>query len=172
MRNDASPDDLHIIEFVLNGRKARYRANARTSLAGLLRETAGMTSVHLGCEHGVCGACTVVLNQKCVRSCLLFAVQVQGATIETLEGATATGRLRHLQSAFVDRAALQCGFCTPGLLLTAGELLDRMATPSRSVVREALSGNICRCTGYHAIVDAVQDAAQRRNAAAAGSRKE
>lgn len=168
----ASPDDLHLIEFTLNGRRVRYRADARTSLASMLRESAGTTSVHLGCEHGVCGACTVVLDRKCVRSCLLFAVQVQGATIETLEGADASGRLRDLQSAFVDRAALQCGFCTPGMLLSAGELLDRVAMPSRAAIREALSGNICRCTGYHAIVDAVQDAAQRRNSPAANGPEE
>jgi aerobic carbon-monoxide dehydrogenase small subunit len=171
LKPENSPEDLHLVELTLNGRPVRRLVDARSSLALFLRESLGLTSVHLGCEHGVCGACTVVLDKRCVRSCLLFAVQVQDCEVETLEGANDAGRLRELQTAFVERAALQCGFCTPGMLLTAGELLDRTSMPSRETIREAISGNICRCTGYHAIVDAVEEAAeQKRNAAVAAAR--
>jgi carbon-monoxide dehydrogenase small subunit len=130
----------------------------RKSLVDWLREDQGLTGSHVGCEHGVCGACSVVLDGAVVRGCLTLAVQADGARVETIEGATESGRLTRLQEAFYQRAALQCGFCTPGMLLVAAELLERNPRPSRGEIRDALSGNLCRCTGYHAIVDAVEAA--------------
>ena len=158
----AMSDMPHPVTFTLNGERRRFHAEARRSLAGVLREDAGATSVHLGCEHGVCGACTVVLDGRCVRSCLVLAVQADGCTVETLEGATASGRIADLQEAFIRYAALQCGFCTPGMLLSAAELLEDQPGPDRQHIRAALSGNICRCTGYQSIVDAVETVATQR----------
>jgi carbon-monoxide dehydrogenase small subunit len=146
------------IRLVLNGREVRARVPVRKSLVDWLREDQGLTGSHVGCEHGVCGACSVVLDGAVVRGCLTLAVQADGASIETIEGATESGRLARLQEAFYQRAALQCGFCTPAMLLVAAELLARNPRPSREAIREALSGNLCRCTGYHAIVDAVDAA--------------
>ena len=151
------------IAVTVNGREVRARVPVRKSLVDWLREDQGLTGSHVGCEHGVCGACSVVLDGAVVRGCLTLAVQADGARIETIEGATESGRLARLQEAFYERAALQCGFCTPGMLLVAAELLERNPRPSRDEIRDALSGNLCRCTGYHAIVDAVE-------AAAAGTR--
>lgn len=139
----------------INGRTVRETVSARISLADFLRDDLGLTGTHLGCEHGVCGACTVVYNGRTARACLILAAQADGARIETIEGAAATGRIADLQDAFFERAALQCGFCTPGMLLTADEALADGTPPDRDRVRAALSGNYCRCTGYHAIVDAV-----------------
>jgi carbon-monoxide dehydrogenase small subunit len=148
------------IRTVLNGREVQARVPVRKSLVDWLREDQGLTGSHVGCEHGVCGACSVVLDGAVVRGCLTLAVQADGARVETVEGATESGRLRALQDAFYRRAALQCGFCTPGMLLVAAELLERNPRPSRAEIRDALSGNLCRCTGYHAIVDAVEAAAK------------
>jgi carbon-monoxide dehydrogenase small subunit len=148
------------IRLVLNGREVRARVPVRKSLVDWLREDQGLTGSHVGCEHGVCGACTVVLDEAVVRGCLTLAVQADGARVETIEGATESRRLAALQEAFYRRAALQCGFCTPGMLLAAAELLARTPRPSREEIRDALSGNLCRCTGYHAIVDAVEAAAR------------
>ncbi len=148
------------IRLVLNGREVRARVPVRKSLVDWLREDQGLTGSHVGCEHGVCGACSVVLDGVVVRGCLTLAVQADGARLETIEGATESGRLAPLQEAFYQRAALQCGFCTPGMLLAAAELLARNPRPSRDEIRDALSGNLCRCTGYHAIVDAVEAAAR------------
>lgn len=157
---DTTPDEPTAeIACVVNGTPVRARVALRRSLADWLRQELGLTGTHLGCEHGVCGACHVVLDGAVVRGCLTLAVQADGAAVETIEGATASGRLRALQEAFVARAALQCGFCTPGMLLQAAELLEQDPAPSREAIREALSGNYCRCTGYHAIVDAVEAAA-------------
>jgi carbon-monoxide dehydrogenase small subunit len=142
----------------VNGREVRARVPVRKSLVDWLREDQGLTGSHVGCEHGVCGACSVVLDGAVVRGCLTLAVQADNARIETIEGATESGRLARLQEAFYQRAALQCGFCTPAMLLVAAELLARNPNPSREEIREALSGNLCRCTGYHAIVDAVEAA--------------
>jgi aerobic-type carbon monoxide dehydrogenase small subunit (CoxS/CutS family) len=128
----------------------------------LLREDLGLTGTHIGCEHGVCGTCTVLLNGESVRSCLLFAVQADGAEIMTVEGLSRGDRLHPLQEAFRETQGLQCGFCTPGMLLTAYELLRDNATPSEDEIREAISANLCRCTGYQGIVEAVQLAAERR----------
>lgn len=154
--------DTHVdITCRINGADVSARVPARLSLVDFLRHQLGLTGTHVGCEHGVCGACTIVLDGRCVRGCLLLAAQADGAEIETIEGASASGRLDALKAAFVERAALQCGFCTPGMLLTGAELLAETPAPDRAEIRAALSGNYCRCTGYHAIVDAVEAAARR-----------
>jgi len=149
------------IACTVNGETVEATVPVRLSLVDWLRHELGLTGSHVGCEHGVCGACSVVLDGRVVRGCLTFAVQVDGLDVETIEGATASGRVRALQDAFYERAALQCGFCTPGMVLTAAELLAETPRPDRRAIREALSGNYCRCTGYHAIVDAVEAAARR-----------
>jgi aerobic-type carbon monoxide dehydrogenase small subunit (CoxS/CutS family) len=156
----AITDDEHCLEIeaAVNGSPVRARVTVRQSLVDWLRDDLGLTGSHVGCEHGVCGACTVVVDGVCVRGCLMLAVQADGASIETIEGASRSGRLAALQEAFYARAALQCGFCTPGMLLTAAELLAADAKPDREMIREALSGNYCRCTGYQAIIDAVEAA--------------
>lgn len=131
------------------------------TLADCLREKCDLTGTHLGCEHGVCGACTVIVDGAAVRSCLMFAVQAAGADITTVEGLAREGELSPLQQAFHDNFALQCGFCTPGFLTTAQAFLEENPSPSRADVESAISGNICRCTGYVSIVDAVMEAAER-----------
>lgn len=153
------PATLRLLSVRINGQSVSRVVEARTSALDFIRHDLGLTGTHAGCEHGVCGACTIALDGEVVRGCLLFAAQLDGRDVETIEGATASGRLRALQDAFVQRNALQCGFCTPGMLMTAAELLDRNAAPSRTEIREALSGNLCRCTGYEAIVDAVESVA-------------
>ena len=156
------PDEPTLdIACTVNGAKVRDRVPVRQSLVDWIRHGLGLTGSHVGCEHGVCGACHVVVGGKVVRGCLMLAAQADGEVVETIEGATDTGRLKVLQDAFYERAALQCGFCTPGMILQAAEFLEREPAPSREAIREALSGNYCRCTGYHAIVDAVQTAAER-----------
>ncbi len=147
----------------VNGESIQARVPVRLSLADWLRHDLGLTGTHVGCEHGVCGACTIVVDGRCVRGCLMLAVQADGCAVETIEGATASGRVKTLQDAFFQRAALQCGFCTPGMLLTAAELLAADPVPSRDAIREALSGNYCRCTGYHAIIDAIEAAARQES---------
>jgi len=151
------------ITLTVNGEPVTETVEARKSLVDFLREDLALTGSHVGCEHGVCGACTVRVNGVIVRGCLTLAVACDGATIETIEGASDSGELTDLQDAFEKRNALQCGFCTPGMLLTAQELLQNTKTPSREQIREHLSGNYCRCTGYQAIVDAVEAVAQARN---------
>ena len=131
------------------------------TLADCLREKLDLTGTHLGCEHGVCGACTVIVDGKSIRSCLMFAVQANGSTVTTVEGLAENGILSPLQEAFRDNYALQCGFCTPGMLTTAEAFLKENPSPGRSEVESAISGNICRCTGYISIVDAILDAATR-----------
>ena len=133
-----------------------------TTLVDFLREGLALTGSHVGCEHGVCGACTVRLNGAVVRGCLMLAVQCDGMRVETIEGVAATQEIADLQQAFIERNALQCGYCTPGMLLTAQELLRAGGIPSRDAIRAHLSGNYCRCTGYQAIVDAVESVAQAR----------
>ena len=150
------------IRFTVNGRAVSGEVEPRRSLADFLREDLDLTGTHLGCEHGVCGACTVLLGGEPVRSCLLLAVQADGAELTTVEGlAPAGGPLHPVQEAFWDRHALQCGFCTPGMLLTAVALLRRNPHPSEAEIRLELSGNLCMCTGYINIVRAVQLAAER-----------
>jgi carbon-monoxide dehydrogenase small subunit len=146
------------IALTINGDTVEAEVEPRAHLADFLRAQ-GLTGTHLGCEHGVCGACTVVLDGRIVRGCLTLAVQADGATVETVEGATQSGRLKALQDAFHRRNALQCGFCTAGMLLTAADYLAQGGTKDRSEIRAALSGNYCRCTGYQAIVDAVAEVA-------------
>jgi carbon-monoxide dehydrogenase small subunit len=155
-------NDTYDIDLTVNGDRITARVEARRSLADFLREDLVLTGTHIGCEHGVCGACSVRVNGVVVRGCLMLAVQCDGAKVETIEGVSDTGEIADLQEAFEKRNALQCGYCTPGMLLTAQELLAGGNTPSREEIREHISGNYCRCTGYHAIVDAVQSVAQAR----------
>ena len=146
----------------VNGRDYQRSVEARESLADFLRHGLGMTGTHIGCEHGVCGACVIRFDGKITRSCLTLAVQADGHEIETIEGLSSSGEIADLQEAFHERNALQCGFCTPGMLLTAAELLDSHESPSREEIRDFLSGNLCRCTGYQAIIDAVERVAINR----------
>jgi len=145
-----------VIEVTVNGRLHRAEAEPRLLLSDFLRHTLGLTGTHVGCEHGVCGACTVRLEGRAVRSCLLFAVQADGLSLETVEG-LAWGPL---QEAFRRNHALQCGFCTPGMLIAATDLLARNGRPTREEIEDALSGQLCRCTGYTPIVDAIAEAAE------------
>jgi carbon-monoxide dehydrogenase small subunit len=146
----------------VNGERVSERVEARTSLVDFLRDTLALTGSHIGCEHGVCGACTVRVDGEIVRGCLMLASQCDGATVETIEGIADSGEIADLQSAFAARNALQCGFCTPGMLIAVQDLLAREARPSRDDIRDHLSGNYCRCTGYQAIVDAVEAVAKQR----------
>lgn len=152
------------IRATVNGEAITASVPARLTLVDFLRERLELTGSHVGCEHGVCGACTVRVDGEIVRGCLTLAAQADGASVETVEGLSESGELAALQAAFHDRNALQCGFCTPGMLLTAAALLRENAAPSREEIRDYLSGNYCRCTGYHAIVDAVQAAAAAKGA--------
>lgn len=152
--------DIHEVTLTVNGRSYSESVEARWSLADFLRHKLGLTGTHLGCEHGVCGACTVLLDGHSVRGCLTLAVQAHGKTIDTVEGlAPSEADLNPLQQAFWDNHGLQCGFCTPGILMTLTEFLRDNTDPSEAEIREALSGNICRCTGYQGIVDAALAAA-------------
>ncbi|GGF06799.1 (2Fe-2S)-binding protein [Stappia taiwanensis] len=159
-------DSLFPVTLTLNGVTATHEVSQRTTLADFLRQTVGLTATHIGCEHGVCGACTVFVDGRIARACLMFAIQAEGRDIRTLEGFAGDRRMEVLQRHFHERNALQCGFCTSGMLATAHQLLEGSPDPSREEVRESLSGNFCRCTGYHAIVDATLDAAAELNAAA------
>jgi carbon-monoxide dehydrogenase small subunit len=151
------------ISLTINGERVRERVEARKTLVDFLRDDLSLTGSHVGCEHGVCGACTVRVNGEIVRGCLMLAVQCDGAKVETIEGISDSGEVADLQAAFEQRNALQCGFCTPGMLAAAQELLKgARSVPSRDEIREYLSGNYCRCTGYHAIVDAVETVAHAR----------
>ena len=152
------------ISLTVNGETVRERVDARKTLVDFLRDDLALTGSHVGCEHGVCGACTVRANGDVVRGCLMLAVQCDGAKVETIEGVSDTGQIADLQAAFETRNALQCGFCTPAMLLTAQELLAKGGVPSRDEIRQHISGNYCRCTGYHAIVDAVESVALTRTA--------
>jgi aerobic carbon-monoxide dehydrogenase small subunit len=146
----------------VNGEDISARVEARMTLVDFLREDLELTGTHIGCEHGVCGACTVRLDGAVVRGCLVLAVQCDGAEVETIEGMSDSGAIADLQLAFQQRNALQCGYCTPGMLISAQELLARGGVPSRDTIREHLSGNYCRCTGYQAIVDAIESVALTR----------
>ncbi|MGH7771174.1 MAG: (2Fe-2S)-binding protein [Candidatus Binatia bacterium] len=155
----------HAIALIVNGTQVEGLVEPRLSLADFLRDHLGLTGTHLGCEHGVCGSCTVLLSGETVRSCLLLAVQANGATILTVEGlaslAGGSQTLHPIQEGFLEKHGFQCGFCTPGFLMTIHELLNENSTPSEEDVRERLSGNLCRCTGYQNIVAAVLWAAER-----------
>lgn len=150
------------IRLQVNGAAVSRTVPARTHLIDFLRDTLGLTGSHVGCEHGVCGACTVRVDGRAVRGCLVLAASLDGAVVETVEGMTETGALAALQDAFLARNALQCGFCTGGMLISAHELLEDAAMPSRDAIRAHIGGNYCRCTGYHAIVDAIEAVARDR----------
>jgi carbon-monoxide dehydrogenase small subunit len=146
----------------VNGEDVCERVEARKTLVDFLREDLGLTGSHIGCEQGVCGACTVLVDNEVVRGCLVLAVQCDGADVQTIEGISDSGVIADLQDAFARRNALQCGFCTPGMLIGAHELLSRGGVPSRDMIRQHISGNYCRCTGYQAIVDAIESIANSR----------
>jgi carbon-monoxide dehydrogenase small subunit len=151
----ADPSDLVEIETMINGRPLNARVKARQHLADYLRQELELTGTHLGCEHGACGACTVLVDGQAVRGCLMLAAQAHGKAVETIEGLSESGALAPLQQAFLSHAAAQCGFCTSGMLLTAHELVTQRLAGSREEIRDYMSGNMCRCTGYHAIIDAI-----------------
>jgi carbon-monoxide dehydrogenase small subunit len=157
-----SLEETATIEFTVNGEHVSATVPVRQHLVDFLRTELGLTGSHVGCEHGICGACSVRVDDAVVRGCLMLAVQADGATVETIEGLTDTGEIADLQEKFVERNALQCGYCTPGMLMTAAELLNAGEPATREDIREFLSGNFCRCTGYHAIVDAVEAALKQR----------
>jgi carbon-monoxide dehydrogenase small subunit/2-furoyl-CoA dehydrogenase 2Fe-2S iron sulfur subunit len=147
------------VSVTVNGKAYRESVEPRLLLSDFLRHSLGLTGTHVGCEHGACGACTVLLDRAAVRSCLLLAAQVDGAELVTVEGLAENGRLNPLQAAFRECHALQCGFCTPGILMAATDLLNRGA-PTRDEIEDMLSGHLCRCTGYTPIVDAIEKAAR------------
>lgn len=167
MRRSASDTRLEVVA-TINGHEQRFSALPRMSLADTLRGELGLHGVRIGCEHGICGACTILVDGVPVRSCLMLGVQAHGTSIETVEGLAEDQVLHPLQEAFRRHHALQCGFCTAGFLATAQGLLDENPSPTREEVREVLSGNICRCTGYQTIVDAIMDVAAQPSVEAAG----
>jgi aerobic-type carbon monoxide dehydrogenase small subunit (CoxS/CutS family) len=150
--------DLHVIRLKVNGKDYDGRAEPRMLLSDFLREVLGLTGTHVGCEHGVCGACTILINGESARSCLMFAVQANGANLTTVEGLCEGAKLHPIQEAFREHYALQCGFCTPGFLMTTYDLLQSNGELTEQDIRHGLSGNLCRCTGYQSIVEAVQTA--------------
>ena len=152
------PAERLSIQLTVNGRSVEREVTARRSLADFLREDLGLTGTHVGCEHGVCGACTVLVDGQSARSCLLFAVQLHGASVTTIEGLTPPEGLSPLQRAFCSAHAMQCGFCTPGMIATATELLAENPAPTEAQIREAIAGQLCMCTGYVSIVRAIQAA--------------
>lgn len=152
----------HLVRLILNGVEREESCESRTTLLDFIRHDLGATGTHAGCEHGVCGACTVELGGQIVRSCLMFAYQVDGAKVSTVEGLVKSGEMSDLQNAFKKHHALQCGFCTSGFLLSAEDLLKKNPDPTEKEVREGLSGNLCRCTGYVGIVEAVLEVASAR----------
>ena len=154
--------DAQPLVLTVNGEEHRVLAEPRKLLCDVLREDCGLTGTHVGCEHGVCGACTVLLDGRPTRSCLIYAVQGQGAAITTIEGVAQDGTLSQLQQCLHEAHGLQCGFCTPGIVLTMQAWLDENPAPTEAEIRDALSGNLCRCTGYHNIVAAVVAAARQR----------
>ncbi len=158
--------DTRTITVNVNGKARTATVETRLTLVDFLRHELKLTGTHIGCEHGVCGACTVLVNGSSARACLMLAVQCDGQAVATVESLATDGKLNGLQQAFQDNHGLQCGFCTPGMLMTLTEFLRDHPQPSEAQVREALSGNLCRCTGYQGIVDAALDAAQRLREAA------
>ena len=166
----STPTPLNI-EIRVNGSPRRHAVEPRTTLVDFLRDQLGLTGTHVGCEHGVCGACSVLLDGLPVRACCIFAVQADGMSVTTVEGlAPARGRLSKIQDAFCEAHALQCGYCTPGMLVACQSLLDSTPHPSEAQIREAIGGNLCRCTGYQQIVDAVKLATRPAAAAAAAAK--
>ncbi len=153
------------IRLTVNGTVHEADVEPRLTLVDFLRGQLGLTGTHVGCEHGVCGACTVLLNGLSVRSCLMLAVQADGAEVMTVEGLSPDGKLHPIQEAFIEQRGLQCGFCTPGFLMAVYELLQQVPNPSDAEIKEALGGNLCRCTGYQSIVSSVHAAAAKLRAA-------
>ena len=164
--------DRRTISVTINGETYEREVETRLTLADFIRHEVLLTGTHVGCEHGVCGACTILLDGRTARSCLMLAVQANGADVVTIEGLSASGEVADLQMEFETRNAAQCGFCTPGMVLTSAELLAQMTSgggvPDREVIRDHLSGNLCRCTGYQAIIDAVEATAKARARIATG----
>ncbi|MEE8462175.1 MAG: (2Fe-2S)-binding protein [Acidobacteriota bacterium] len=158
------PQAYRSVEITVNGQTYNKQVEPRRLLSDFLREDLDLRGTHVGCEHGICGACTVLMNGHTVRSCLMFAVQANGEEITTIEGLATNGELHPLQEAFWENHGLQCGFCTPGFLLSACELLERNPDPTEEEVRVGLSGNMCRCTGYQHIVESVLAAAEKMKA--------
>jgi aerobic carbon-monoxide dehydrogenase small subunit len=158
---DIMPAKKHEITLTVNGVAREGRVEARRTLADFLREDLALTGTHIGCEHGVCGACTLLVNGEAVRSCLMFAVQANGQEVTTIEGLSNGATLHPIQEAFWESHGMQCGFCTPGFVMSVYAFLKENPTPSEEDIRPALSGNICRCTGYQSIVDAVRLAATK-----------
>jgi carbon-monoxide dehydrogenase small subunit len=157
MSSDNLPGEEEVeIAAVLNGKPLKRRVKARQHLADFLRQDMELTGTHLGCEHGICGACTVMIDGRTARGCLTLAAQISGRTVDSIEGLSDSGKLVDLQNEFLARNAAQCGFCSPGMLLTAYELVCSGEKLSRAEIREVMSGNMCRCTGYQAIIDAVE----------------
>jgi carbon-monoxide dehydrogenase small subunit len=169
MTNFLGEEDV-AIEATLNGKPLKRRVKARRHLADFLRQDMELTGTHLGCEHGICGACTVMIDGRTARGCLTLAAQISGKSVETIEGLTESGKLSQLQSEFIARNAAQCGFCSSGMLLTAYELVASGRKMSRAEIREFISGNMCRCTGYHAIVDAVEAVIAKNAKTSAGGK--
>lgn len=161
---DELSTDARSVSITVNGHRSSHDVQPRTHLIDFLREDLGLKGSHLGCEHGVCGACTVRLDGQIVRGCLVLAVQADGRRVDTIEGLSDSGAIRDLQQAFIRHNALQCGFCTSGMLMAATELLEHKPQASREEVREWISGNYCRCTGYQAIVDAICEVLTTRQA--------
>ena len=155
-------EETQEITLTVNGEQVTRTVRVREHLVDFLRTELGLTGSHIGCEHGICGACSIRVDGAVVRGCLMLAVQADGGEVTTVEGLTASGEVADLQAIFVERNALQCGYCTPGMLMTAAELLAEGEVSSREDIREFLSGNFCRCTGYHAIIDAVETTMKRR----------
>ncbi len=158
-------NDRHRIALVVNGNRHEAEVESRRLLVDFLREDLGLVGTHIGCEHGVCGTCTVLMNGESIRSCITFAVQANGAEIMTVEGLAQGTQMHPLQEAFWDKQGLQCGYCTPGMLLRSYEILQHNLNPSPDEVREGIGSNLCRCTGYQFIVEAVLAAAERMRAA-------
>jgi carbon-monoxide dehydrogenase small subunit len=154
----------HEITVTINGEQQTRTVDARTLLVHFIRENLGLTGTHIGCDTTSCGACTISVDGEAVKSCTVFAVQADGATIETVEGLAAGGKLHPLQEGFWEKHGLQCGFCTPGMMISARALLARNPSPSESEIRHGISGNLCRCTGYNKIVEAIQYAAEKLRA--------
>ena len=169
MTNFLGEEDV-AIEATLNGKPLKRRVKARRHLADFLRQDMELTGTHLGCEHGICGACTVMIDGRTARGCLTLAAQISGKSVETIEGLTESGKLSQLQNEFIARNAAQCGFCSSGMLLTAYELVASGRKVSRAEIREFISGNMCRCTGYHAIVDAVEAVIAKNAKTSAGGK--
>ncbi|HYR69953.1 MAG TPA: (2Fe-2S)-binding protein [Candidatus Acidoferrum sp.] len=161
-----TPSERVAVRLTVNGRPVEQVVEARRSLADFLREDLGLTGTHVGCEHGVCGACTVLVDGRSARSCLLFAAQLEGRGVTTIEGLTPPEGLSPLQESFRVCHAMQCGFCTPGMIVTTTELLAQEPAPSTEAIREAISGNLCMCTGYVNIVRAIEQAVAARTAGA------